>query len=145
MALDGRDSRDGRRGIGALLRELAEGSTSLVRDEMKLARIEVASAVAGIGKGTAFVAMGAVFGLLGTLALLTGIVLLIGDQWLPADLYWVAALLVLVITGAAAAWLAKRGMTALSPRQLAPNETVTTLKEDKEWLKQRLTSGATSR
>ena len=27
---------------------------------------------------------------------------------------------------------------------LAPNETVTTLKEDKEWLKQRLTSGATS-
>jgi tricarballylate dehydrogenase len=32
----------------------------------------------------------------------------------------------------------------LEPRQLAPTETVTTLKEDTEWLKQRLTSGATS-
>ena len=45
--------------------------------------------------GTAFVAIGAVLALLGTLALFTGIVLLVGDQWLPADLYWVAALLVL--------------------------------------------------
>jgi uncharacterized membrane protein YqjE len=88
--------------------------------------------------------MGTVFLLLGMLSLLTGIVLLIGDQWLPKDLYWVAALVVLVITGAMAAWFVKRGMAQLSPSALAPNETVTTLKEDKEWLKQRLTSGATS-
>ena len=76
--------------------------------------------------------------------MLAGIVLLIGDQWLPADLYWVAALLVLVITGGLAAWLAKRGLSLLAPSALAPTETVTTLREDKEWLKQRLTSGATS-
>src|SRR5436309_2466758 len=56
MALDGRDSR---RGIGALLRELAEGSTALVRDEIRLAKLEIASAVSGIGKGTACVAAGA--------------------------------------------------------------------------------------
>ena len=141
MALDG---QDGRRSIGTLLRDLAEGSTTLIRDEIRLAKIELGKAAAGIGKGTAFVATGAVFGLLGVLALLTGIVLLIGDQWLPADLYWVAALLVLVITGGLAAWLAKRGMSLLAPSELAPRETVTTLKEDKEWLKQRLTSGATS-
>src|ERR1041384_3485370 len=140
MTLDGRDDR---RSIGTLLRDLAEGSTTLVRNEVKLAKIELGRAVAGIGKGTALVATGAGFGLLGTLALLTGIVLLIGDQWLPADLYWVAALLVLVITGALAAWLARRGTALLSPAQLAPHETVTTLQEDKEWLKRRLTSGAT--
>ena len=33
---------------------------------------------------------------------------------------------------------------ALSPRELMPDETVATLKEDKEWLKRQLTSGATS-
>jgi hypothetical protein len=93
MALD----NDGRRSIGGLLRELAEGSATLV-----------------------------------------------GDQWLPRDLYWLAALILLAITGGLAGWFAKRGMALLSPSQLAPNETVTTLKEDKEWLKQRLTSGATS-
>ena len=142
MALDG---QDGRRSIGTLLRDLAEGSASLVRGEVRLAKLELGQAAAGIGKGTAFTALGAVMTLLGVLTLLTGIVLLIGDQWLPADLYWVAALLVLVITGALTAWFAKRGMALLSPSQLAPNETVTTLKEDKEWLKQRLTSGATSR
>ena len=140
MAVDG---RDGRRSIGALLRELAEGSAALVRDEVRLAKIEVGGVAVGIGKGTAFVAMAAVFALLGALCLLAGLVLLIGDQWLPADLYWVAALILLVITGALAGWFAKRGMALLSPSRLAPHETVTTLKEDKEWLKQQLTSGAT--
>ena len=141
MTLDG---SNGRRSIGALLRDLAEGSAMLVRGEVRLARIETGAAIAGVGKGTAFVATGAVLALLGSLSVLAGVVLLIGDQWLPADLYWVAALIVLLISGAIAAWFAKRGMALLSPSQLAPNETVTTLKEDKEWLKQRLTSGVTS-
>ena len=138
------DERNGRRSIGALLRELAEGSVTLVRDEVNLAKIEIGGVAVGIGTGTAFVATAAVFALLGLLCLLAALVLLIGDQWLPADLYWVAALILLVITGTIAGWFAKRGMALLSPSQLAPRETVTTLKEDKEWLKQRLTSGATS-
>jgi drug/metabolite transporter (DMT)-like permease len=138
------EARDGRRSIGALLRDLAEGSATLVRGEVRLAKIEVGAAVSGIGTGTALVATGAVLALLGGLSVLAGIVLLIGDQWLPADLYWVAALIVLLIAGAVAAWFVKRGMSHLSPRQLAPDETATTLKEDVEWLKQRRTSGATS-
>ena len=135
---------DGQRSIGALLRELAEGSTTLLRHEVRLARIEFAALFRGIGKGTAFTAMGGVFALLGTLALLTGIILLAGDQWLR-DNYWIAAMIVTVITGVMAYMFAKRGMALLSPRKLAPDETVATLKEDKEWLKQQLTSGATSR
>jgi len=141
MALDGRDNR---RGIGALLRDLAEGSVTLVRDEVRLARLEIAGMVAGMGRGTVFVAGGAVLTLLGGLSVIAGIVLLAGDQWLPADLYWVAALIVLLITSGLAVWLAQHGLALLSPSRLAPHETVTTLKEDKEWLKQRLTSGATS-
>ena len=141
MTLDG---RNGRRSIGALLRDLAEGSAMLVRGEVRLARIETSAAIAGVSRGTVLVATGAVLALLGSFALLAGFVLLIGDQWLPADLYWLAALLVLAITGGLAAWLAKRGMSLLSPSELAPDETVTTLREDKEWLKRRLTSGATS-
>jgi len=138
------DGRDGRRSLGTLLRDLAEGSAGLIRGEARLAKVELSQAATGIGKGTAFVATGAVLALLGSLSLLAGIVLLIGDQWLPADQYWLGALVLLVITGAIAAVLARRGMSMLSPSQLAPTETVTTLKEDKEWLKQRLTSGATS-
>ncbi|HVE35457.1 MAG TPA: phage holin family protein [Gemmatimonadaceae bacterium] len=138
------DGRNGRRGLGTLLRDLADGSAALVRGEARLARIEIAQIATGIGKGTAFVATGAVLALLGSLSLLAGIVFLIGDQWLPADQYWLGGLVVLVIAGAIAIVLARRGMSLLAPSQLAPTETVTTLKEDKEWLKQRLTSGATS-
>jgi drug/metabolite transporter (DMT)-like permease len=138
------DGRNGRRSLGTLLRDLAEGSASLVRGEAKLAKVELSQMASGIGKGTALVATGAVIGLLGSLSVVAGIVLLIGDQWLPADQYWLGALVVLVIAGAIAVVLARRGMSLLAPSQLAPTETVTTLKEDKEWLKQRLTSGATS-
>ena len=138
------EGTDGRRGLGTLLRDLAEGSATLVRTEVRLARIEMTEVLAGIGRGTALMAIAATLLLLGALALFTGLILLIGDQWLPQDLYWVAALIVLVIAGGIAGWFAKRGMALLSPSQLAPDETVATLQEDKEWLKQRLTSGATS-
>src|SRR5215204_1639466 len=141
MAVDGRTN--GRPGLGVLLRELAEGSVSLVRQEVMLARLELGGAAGHAGKGVAMFAAGAVLALLGLLALLTGVILLI-DQWLPKDLYWVAALLVLLITGGIAAFLAKKGLRLLSPKQLAPDQTVETLKEDKEWLRHRLTSGATS-
>jgi hypothetical protein len=137
------DRTDGRRGVGALLRDLAEGSATLVRDEVKLARLEVSSIVGGVGRGTAFVATGGVLALLGTLCLLTGLVLLGGDQWLR-DRYWLAALIVTAIALGIAVALIRRGMAQLSPAKLAPDQTVASLMEDKEWLKRRLTSGATS-
>ena len=135
---------DNPRALGALLRELAEGSAHLVGGEVRLARMEIGTAAGAAARGTGLVAMGGVLLLLGTLATFTGLILLIGDQWLPRDLYWVAALLVALIAGGLAAWLAMRGRAQLSPSALAPHETVATLKEDREWLKQRLTSGATS-
>jgi hypothetical protein len=142
VAVDPRS--DGRRTLAVLLRDLAEGSASLVRGEVRLARLELGSAAGAAARGTAFIAVGGVLLLLGTLALFTGLVLLIGDQWLPRDQYWIAALIFSFVTGGVAVWLAQRGRTMLSPSALAPHETVATLKEDTEWLKHPLTSGATS-
>ena len=124
--------------MGILLRDLAEGSAALVRQEVKLARLEVTAMMKAVGTGTAAVAAGGVLALLGLLAFVTGIILLPGDQWLR-DRYWLAALIVTLIVGGVAFWLAKQGMNLLSPRQLAPAETIATLKEDKEWLKHPLT------
>ncbi len=138
------DVNDGRRGLGTLLRDLAEGSATLVRTEVRLAQLELTDMLSGIARGTAFIAVAAALLLLGALSLFTGLILLVGDQWLPADLYWVGALIVLVIAGVMAGLFVRRGMSLLSPSQLAPDETVATLKEDKEWLKRQLTSGATS-
>ena len=131
------------RSMTALLRDLAEGSATLVRQEARLARLELGMIFAAVGKGTAAVAGGGVLLLLGALSLFTGIIMLTGDQWLR-DRYWLAALLVLLVSGAIAVWLARRGLALLSPNRLAPVQTVATLKEDREWLKRQLTSGATS-
>jgi uncharacterized membrane protein YqjE len=122
---------NGRRTVGSLLRDLAEGGVGLVRNEIRLARIETVEALNAIGRGAALVATAAVLALLGGLAFLAGVILLIGDQWLPRDLYWLGALLVVVITGALAGWFAKRGLSLLSPEELAPDETVTTIRETK--------------
>ena len=133
------------RSFGELLRDLAHGGAQLLRDEIRLARIELTQIAGASARGTASVAFGAVLLLLGALTLASGMVLLIGDQWLPRDRYWLAALIALVITASLAGWFAKRGLAQLSPSRLAPDDTIETLKEDKEWLKRQLTSGATSR
>ena len=129
--------------LGALLRDLAEGSSSLVRQELRLVRLELTEMLGAMATGAALIVSGSVFMLLGGLSLLTGLILLGADQWLR-DRYWLAALIVLAIAGALAAFFMSRGMALLSPKQLAPEQTVATLKEDTAWLKQRLTSGATS-
>ena len=134
---------DGRRGVGELLRELAGGSGHLMRQEVRLARLEIAGIIRGVGIGTAQVATGGVLALLGAFTLLTSIILLAGDQWLR-DRYWLAALIVTVVVGGIAVWFARRGSKLLSPERLTPGETVATLKEDREWLRRQLTSGGTS-
>jgi uncharacterized membrane protein YqjE len=138
MAVVHNDTDAGRRSVGALLRELAEGSAALIRQEVTLVRLELAQLVGAVGKGTALVALGAVLALLGGLSLLTGVILLPGDQWLR-DRYWLAALLVTLIAGAVAFVFVRRGLAQLSPQHLTPDQTIATLKEDKEWLRQRLT------
>ena len=136
--------RDDGKGLGTLVRELADGSAELVRGEATIARMEIADLVKGIATGAGFIAIGGVLALLGGLSLLAGVILLIGDQWLPRDLYWVAALFVLLVSGGIALLFFKRGMSMLSPASLMPDQTIHTLSEDKEWLKRRMTSGATS-
>ena len=129
---------DGQRSMGSLLRDLAEGSATLVKNEVRLARLEVSTMLRAVGAGTAEIAVGGVLALLGVLAFFTGLVLLPGDQWLR-DQYWLAALIVTLVAGGVAAFFAKQGLALLSPKSLAPDETIASLKEDKEWLKHPLT------
>ena len=70
MAIAGRPaaSASDPRGLGALLKDLAEGSGELIRHEVRLARTEARELIRGLGTGTAEVAAGALLALLGGLA-----------------------------------------------------------------------------
>ena len=123
--------------MGALLKDLLRDGSDLARQEIRLIRLETTERARRYGMGAITVAGGAVLAIIGAISLLVGLVLLPGDQWLR-DRYWAAALIVTVVAGAAAAWAARRGASHLSPAQLTPDQTVETLKEDKEWLKRQM-------
>ena len=127
-----------------LVRDLASSGAALIHGEVRLAKLELAQALSKGTRGAALVAAGAVLALLGLLSLVVALVLLAGERWMPGS-YWSAALALMVVTGVAAVRLTARGQRLLAPANLAPDQTIATVKENTLWLKQRLTSDGKSR
>jgi hypothetical protein len=119
------------RGVGQLLREVAEDGAQLARQEVQLARIEFAQIARDIGKGTVLAIAAAMLGLLTVQMLVFGIVLLLGDALFRGH-YWIAAFVLTVILGGAAFYLLKRGTALLSPRNIKPEQTLATLRRHKD-------------
>ena len=90
------------------------GAVQNVHGAVSVGIREVGTAIRHVGEGTMLCAIGATIAVLGALSLITGIILVIGDQWLPDDWYAIAALLVAVIAGLVAGVLARRGATTFS-------------------------------
>lgn len=131
-----------RRGLIDLLRELAEGTAELVRQEAHLIQLELGNLVGIAARGSFGVAAGSVLLLLGGLAILVGLVFLIGEPWIVGR-YWLAALIVFALSGIVAAVAASRGARLLSAGRLRPSQTLETLREDAEWLTRQMQSDAT--
>lgn len=85
-----------------------------VRADMAAATREIGAMMRAVGTGTMLCAVAAALGLLGALSLLTGMILVIGDQWLPRDRYPLAALLVAVVAGLVTWLFARRGIAVLA-------------------------------
>jgi len=115
------------RGLGEILREVAEDGAHLARQEVNLARIEFAQIARDIGKGTGFTVAAAMLGLLTAQMLVFGFVLLLGDALFSGH-YWIAAFVLTCILGGVAFYLLKRGTSLLSPRNIKPTQTLATLR-----------------
>jgi len=119
------------RGVGQLLREVAEDGAHLARQEVALARIEFAQIARDIGKGTVLAIAAAMLGLLTVQMLVFGFALLLGDALFRGH-YWIAAFVLTVILGAVAFFLLKRGTALLSPKNIKPEQTLATLRRHKD-------------
>ena len=119
------------RGVGQLLRDVAEDGAHLARQEVHLARIEFAQIARDIGKGTGFTVGAAMIGLLTVQMLVFAIVLLLGDA-LFSGRYWIAAFVLTALLGGIAFYLLKRGTALLSPTKLKPEQTLATLRRHKD-------------
>ena len=87
------------------LREAAQSSTQLIRQEVRLTLLESKRLSGHVARGVGFIALGGVLLLLGVIVLVTGIILLLGTDWLLGN-HWLAALIVTVVLGIIAAALA---------------------------------------
>ena len=124
-APNGRPAADAR-SIGELLRDLANDTTRLVRDEIALARTEIQDKVKTLGTGAAMIGAGGVLAIPALVMILAGIAILLAN-WMPP---WVAALVVGVVAVAVAGILAWMGLKDLSATRLAPERTAANLRRD---------------
>jgi uncharacterized membrane protein YqjE len=123
--------------ISELLKQLATETTTLVRQELDLAKAEMREK--GKKAGPGFGMIGAAGGVaLLALGALTACLILALDGAMPN---WLAALIIAVVYGVVAAVLYVRGKEKVddvgSP---APRQTIETVKEDLEWAKHPTTS-----
>jgi len=123
--------------VGELVKQLSEQTSTLVRQEMELAKTELAERGRAAGAGAGLLGGGGVLGLLAAGALTAFLILLLSE----AMDAWVAALIVAVVYGAGAALLALNGRDRIREGMPpAPEQTVESVKEDVRWAKTRATS-----
>lgn len=122
------------RPLGDLFGDLATDMSSLVRQEVALAKLEITQKAKYLGRNVGYLVVGGAVAYAGLLAVIAAIIMLL-DRVMPA---WGAALLVgVVVAGIAWLWIGK-AMSALQQADLTPRETVETLKEDATWVKQQI-------
>jgi MFS family permease len=125
--------------IGELFKDLSAETSTLIRQEMALAKAELSEKGKEAGKGAGLFGGAGVVGLLAGGALTAAIIALL-DKAMDT---WLAALIVAVVYGAIAAVLALRGKQEI--QQAAPpvpEQTVDSVKEDVAWAKTRARSAA---
>jgi hypothetical protein len=122
---------DGERPISELFSELATETGDLIRAEVKLATTELTHKGIDAARQTAFIVAGATLGTMALLFLLAALALGLGTVM---EL-WLSSLIVGVVVAIVAAVLANHGMRALRDMKLAPTETIDSLKQDKQWIK----------
>jgi VIT1/CCC1 family predicted Fe2+/Mn2+ transporter len=121
--------------FGDLAKGLSQDMSTLVRQEMQLARAEMKEYAREAGTGLGMFGGAGIFAL-ATLGALTAFLIIAFDLFMPL---WLSALIVTVLWGAVAAVLYFQGRDKLreagSP---VPEQTVETVKEDVDWAKDTL-------
>ena len=119
------------RSLGDLFTELAAETGTLVRHEVALAQAELTAKATLVGKNVGFLAVGGAVGYAAMLAIVAGIIIGL-SYFMPA---WLAAIIVGAVIGIAAFMLISSALAELKKTNIKPEETVESIKEDAQWLK----------
>jgi len=122
------------RPLGELFSDLVTETTTLVRNEVTLAKVEITQKATKIGTNIGSLVIGGAIGYAALLAFCAATILLL-DRVMPA---WLAALLVAAIVACVAWMLISKAVTALRNMDMKPQETIESVKEDAQWIKDQI-------
>jgi hypothetical protein len=134
-SLDGRFAnmrRPDSRTFGDLLSELTTETSTLVRQEIQLAKTELSEKATDVGKDAALITTGGAIAYAGLITLAFGLSLVLGLVMVT----WLAFLIVGVCIAFSGYALLQLGLTRLERTNLALSKTAETLEEDKQWIKE---------
>jgi xanthine/uracil permease len=123
------------RSLGELFGDLARDMGVLVRQEVGLATTEMTHTATRAARELAVLAVGGLVAYAGLLGILAAIVIGLATAGLP---WWLAALVVGLVVAVLGVVLVQRGLTGLKHTDLAPHQTMQTLKEDTQWAKDQM-------
>ena len=126
-----------------LLKKLRDDTTTLVRDEISLAKTEISEKVATTSRNVGYLAAGALVAYAALLLILQGLSLMLREQFIlrgmsEANAALLGFLIVGVLVGMIGAVLIAKALNTLKTESLTPTKTAETLKEDKEWVQDKV-------
>jgi len=119
------------RSVGEIVGDISKDMSTLIKQEMDLAKSELKQEVGKLGKGAGMFGGAGLAGHF-TLFFLSFALAYLLDNWMPIEL---AALIVALVWGIAAAVLAARGRQEIKEANPQLPTTQQTLKEDVQWAK----------
>jgi uncharacterized membrane protein YqjE len=127
---------DGGASIADLISRLGDDVTTLFRQEVELAKVELKQ------EGVRAARAGAMFGAAAVLGLVTVLLLAWTVAWGLAEVVptWLAFLITALLFGAIAAGLAMAGKKRMAAVDLTPHQTIENLQQDKQVLSDRMNS-----
>jgi len=117
--------------LGDLFSDLAAGTGTLIRQEVSLAQVEMTEKAAAVGKNIGYLVVGGAVGYAALLVFLAAVVIILASL-IPI---WASALVVAAAVAGAAYFMVTGALAELKKTDLAPRETVESIKEDAQWLK----------
>jgi uncharacterized membrane protein YqjE len=117
------------RSLGEIVGDISHDLTTLVKQELELAKTELKEEAGKAGKGAGLLGGAGVSGLL-ALIFLSGALAYLLDSWIPRELAFLVVGLVWAVIGAVLALSGRKAIQSMNP-QLP--ETQQTLKEDVAW------------
>jgi hypothetical protein len=129
------------RSLGDLFAELATETSQLVRQEVALAQTEITNKAARVGKQVGYLVVGGAVGYAALLVVLAAVTMGLGriiaslTGWTELTSAALAAIIVAAIVGIVAYSLVTSALAKLRETSLAPNQTIESVKEDAQWLK----------